>query len=118
MATKYTRKELENLAQVFVEEQKDNINKACKYWGDKNNENIIPKLTGYIDKYGSLSVSESFECVNHIRGIRNFSLNSGDAVIVAALIRENSYMISQCAFNNLKEMLKKFHNVDITKRVR
>lgn len=117
MATKYTRKELENLAQVFIDEQKDNIDKICKYWGDKNNENIIPKLTAYVDEYHSLSSSESFRCIRRIRGVHNLNLNSGDEVIIAALIRANSYMISQHAFNKLKEMLKKFYNVDITKRV-
>ncbi len=118
MANEYFREELENIAQSFIDDQKANIDKMCKGWCDRNNENIIPVLTEeYIDKYYSLSGAESFKCVGRIKGIDELNLNYGDTVIVATLIRVHSHMISQYAFDKLKEMLKKFHGVDINKRV-
>lgn len=115
MTNEYSREELKNIAQSFIDDEKSIIDKICKEWCDRNDQNIIPKLTGYADKYYSLSCEESFRCVSRVKGINELNLNYGDTVNVAALIKLHSYMISQYAFNKLKEMLKKFHNIDIDK---
>lgn len=118
MANKYFREELENIAQSFIDDQKANIDEMCKSLCNRNNQNIIPILTKeYVDKYYSLSGEESFEYVSCIKGIDDLDLNYEDTAIVATLIRENSYMISRYAFGKLKEMIKKFHGIDINKRI-
>lgn len=116
MAKIYIEKDLENIAECFINDMKGIIDIRCEQWSIANNRIIIPLLSGNVTRYSCMSREESYKWVDRIDRIGKLDLSYENKLTLADMIRNKSYMISQHAFNRLKETIKRFHNIDIDKR--